>query len=34
MTTLKATGDPRVLDEGDQFDHYPYRRRIRRQVAP
>ncbi|NQT12672.1 MAG: sulfatase, partial [Planctomycetes bacterium] len=29
MDELKATGDPRVLG-GDSFDHYPYRRPVRR----
>jgi uncharacterized sulfatase len=29
MNELEATADPRVLGTGDQFDHYPYRRRAR-----
>jgi arylsulfatase A-like enzyme len=30
MTALKASDDPRALGEGDEFDNYPYRRRVRR----
>jgi len=29
LAELKATGDPRVLGDGDAFDHYPYRRPMR-----
>ncbi len=30
LAELESTGDPRVLGGGEQFDTYPYRRRVRR----
>ncbi|MCA9072289.1 MAG: sulfatase, partial [Planctomycetaceae bacterium] len=30
LAELKATGDPRVIGGGEQFDEFPYRRRLRK----